>query len=70
MKNTVTAFDLIEVLRSRARQSSQKKVAAELRVSQQFLSDLLRGRTEITTRVAAAMGYKRTVVFVRMPHEQ
>jgi len=70
MKNTVTAFDLIEVLRSRARQSSQKQVAAELRVSQQFLSDILRGRTEITARVAVAMGYKRTVVFVRMPHEQ
>ena len=66
MKNTVTALDLIEGLRLRAAWKKQKNVAAELGISPQFLSDLLRGRKEITPRVAEAMGYRRMVVFVKV----
>ena len=66
MKNTVASFDLIQMLRSRARQSSQKQVAAELGISPQFLNDLLWGRKEITPRVAEVMGYRREVVFVKV----
>jgi len=66
MRNTVIAFGLIEELRARARKSSQKQVAAELKITPQFLSDVLAGRREITSRVANAMGYERKIVFTKV----
>lgn len=47
--------------------SSQSKVAKTLGISSPFLSDVLKGRRDISSRLAEAMGYKKIVMFERLP---
>lgn len=44
---------------------SQDAAAAALKVSPQFLCDVLAGRRGITSRLADAMGYQRVFCYVR-----
>lgn len=46
--------------------SSQREAAKSYGVTPQFINDVLRGRREITSRLAEAMGFKRRTVFERV----
>lgn len=45
---------------------SQRAAAAEAKVSPQFFGDVLRGRREISDRLAQAYCFRRVVTFQRM----
>jgi len=60
--------DLIDLLWCESRKRSQKVVAAELGISPQYLSDILKGRREISTEVARRLGFERVVTYVRFDH--
>ena len=66
MRKMVQSATLIEELRERSKKSSQKHVAEEIGITPQFLSDVLSGRREVTSRIANAMGYWREIVFVKV----
>lgn len=46
-------------------EGSQKAVAKKLGVSQQYLTDVLKGRRDISDTVARKMGYEKVAVFFR-----
>lgn len=53
------------VLRDRiARTGSQQAAARSLRISPQYLCDVLKGRREISAELARRLGYKRVVVYL------
>lgn len=57
---------LLEELRERVkRQPSQKVAAGDLGFTPQFLSDILSGRRAITERLAASLGYRRIVEYIK-----
>ena len=62
----VTSDDLIEALKAGVSKTSQKDMAENLGVTPQFLNDVLRGRREISYRLAEAMGFRRLVLFERI----
>lgn len=57
--------DLIDILLCESKRSSQKKLAARLGISPQYLCDVLKGRREISAELASRLGYERVVTFVR-----
>lgn len=57
--------DLVTLLAKECWKSNQKTVAEQLGISPQYLSDILRGRREITGEVASKLGFERVVTFVR-----
>lgn len=60
-----TMEDPITQLQSRVEESSQVLVAAELGVSQQYLSAVLRGLKAPGKSILKALGLERSVVYVR-----
>lgn len=59
----MSTVDPIAILRERCNKSSQKAVAVELGVSQQYLSDVLCGRKEPGDSILAPMGLERVVSY-------
>jgi len=59
----ITESELIEKLRKRASESTQRAVAQELGISIQMLNDLLHGRRQVSDRLASVLGFERRVVF-------
>lgn len=57
--------DLLARLAHECKQTSQKAVAARLKISPQYLSDILHGRREPSSAVAAKMGFTRVVTYVK-----
>lgn len=45
--------------------ATQKEAAKNIGVSEQFLSDVLKGRREISERLASKLGFRRTVRFCK-----
>lgn len=56
-------YDPIEILRERAAKSSQKQLAAELGVSQSYLSDVLQGRKEPGESILEPLELERVVTY-------
>lgn len=53
------------ILRSMVRtMGSQLAVAKKLRISPQYLNDMVRGRTAVSARIARKLGLERRVVYV------
>lgn len=46
------------------RMGSQKAFAQAHGISEQFLSDMIHGRRDISKRIAALVGFKRTSIFL------
>jgi phage portal protein BeeE len=57
----------ILVMTAIAIEGSQKKAAKTFGVSPQYLSDVIRGRREITDKIANYFGVERCVVYKLMP---
>ena len=57
--------DIIDKLFCMSRRSSQKELADELGISPQYLSDVLKGRREISAQLASKLGYERVITFVK-----
>lgn len=54
---------------TRAQQlGSQKALAAELGISQQYLSDIFLGKREISCQLADKLGLKKIIYFRWSPH--
>jgi transcriptional regulator with XRE-family HTH domain len=51
------------MLRTRVEGSTQVEVARELGISKQQLNDILRGRVDISERVAMLLGFEREIRF-------
>jgi len=58
-----TQSELVQELRDRSRLSTQKAVAEELGIHPTFLSDVLKGKRDISANLAERMGFQREVVF-------
>lgn len=52
-----------ELAKSARDVGSQKELAARLRISPQYLGDVLHGRRDISAALAANLGYTRVVLF-------
>ena len=62
----MTRRDVIRVLERMTRDAeSQQALAAQLKVSPQYLSDVLAGRREPGQKILHALGLKREVQYVR-----
>lgn len=57
----------IQILRQMVGASSQKAVAAQLGVSGSYVCDVLKGRRDVTKRLAKALGYQRVVIYMPLP---
>lgn len=66
MSETFTEKYLVQTLRLRARKTSQVQVAKELGLSPAFICDVLKGRREVTERLARKMGYRKIVEFEKV----
>jgi len=55
--------DVREVLRSAIESTSQKQTAELLKISPQYLNDVIRGRRDISAELATRLGFERIVVF-------
>jgi DNA-binding transcriptional regulator YdaS (Cro superfamily) len=55
----ITQDDLLTELRKRVSVTTQKAVADELGISPMYMNDLLRGRRDISERIAEKMGYRK-----------
>lgn len=64
MKKTATQEELHLELRGMVLKSTLTTVAKQLAVSVPFLHDVLKGRRNLTDKVAEAMGYRKEVVVV------
>lgn len=53
----------IDVLRKRVDAQSQAAVAAELGITQGYLSDILNGNRALGPKILKALGFKKVVVF-------
>ena len=63
-KHPLTPDAMIDLLRAECEtEGGQRPWAAKHGVSPQFVSDLLRGRRNISERVAEALGYRAEIVF-------
>jgi plasmid maintenance system antidote protein VapI len=51
-------------LRRRVKESTQKDAAKSLKVTPQFICDVLKGRREISETLAKRLGYKRVTQYV------
>ncbi|ARU40177.1 hypothetical protein CCB80_03105 [Armatimonadetes bacterium Uphvl-Ar1] len=61
--------DVVHLIMRECQKSSQKTVAEQIGISPQYLSDILKGRREISTAVAEKLGLERVVTFVRWGDE-
>ncbi len=62
MQRLYTQTEFIDVLRSYVQVvGTQKALAAHLKVSEQYLSDVLAGRKEPGPKLCAAFGYERVI---------
>lgn len=59
--------DPLEILRALCAKSNQKQVAAELGVSQSYLSDVLLGRKEPGESILQPLGLRRVIRYERIP---
>lgn len=60
----MTDTELREEIRKRIRQiGTQKEAAKRWGFSDQFINDIIKGRRNITKKLLAAIGYKRTVIY-------
>ena len=57
---------MLGCIRERVGLTSQKRVAAGLGITPQFLNDVLRGRRDVSENLAMALGYRRCVYFERV----
>jgi len=53
-----------DLLWSDAHRTSQKQLASEIGISQQYLSDIMGGNRPVPERVAAHYGFRRFVGFI------
>jgi plasmid maintenance system antidote protein VapI len=60
------ASEVIKELKRRVGKTSQKEVAAALRMSPQFINDVLKGRREMSENLARSLGYIRVVNYVKV----
>lgn len=56
--------DIVRIIKSAVVLSNQKTVAANIGCSQQFLCDILKGRRQISDRIAEALGFQRREYYV------
>lgn len=61
--------DVVRLLLRECDKSSQKKLAEQIGISPQYLSDILKGRREVSESVAEKLGFERVVTFVRWGSE-
>lgn len=61
---------LIKILEAAVVLSSQKTVAKNLGISQQFICDVLKKRRGISERLAKKMGYKKIVYFIEVKNDR
>lgn len=61
-----TEFEIVTLLRSMSRSKSYKKIAEELDVSPQFLSDVIMGRRGVSENLAKKLGYELKKYFEKM----
>jgi plasmid maintenance system antidote protein VapI len=52
-------WQLLDLIRARVADTSQKELAITLGVSPQYLSDILHGRRAISTNVAKSLGFRK-----------
>ena len=65
---TYTQADLLNDLRARCCKRSQLAVAIELDMSASFINDVLKGRRNMTTALATALGYEpQETFYIRAP---
>lgn len=55
---TITTEELIDILRERCRETSQRDVARQLHLSETMVSDLLNGKRLMSKRTAYLLGFK------------
>jgi transcriptional regulator with XRE-family HTH domain len=64
MKKQPSVNKPLEALKKLVSESeSQRKVAERLDITEQYLSDILRGRRDVSEAVAKALGYRKRIVF-------
>jgi plasmid maintenance system antidote protein VapI len=56
---TYSADEILNLLRLRVENRTQKEVAATLGFTPQFLNDVLAGRRDLTDNLALALGFER-----------
>ena len=66
MEQQFTEAILITDLRREINASSQKDVAKRLRLTPQYINDVLHQRRPVSAKMAKKLGYKRVVVFERL----
>ena len=65
MEQQFTESIVLNHLRSEIGASSQKEVAKRLRLTPQYVNDVLHKRRPISAELAKKLGYKRVIVFER-----
>ena len=63
--DTITIKQVREVLREFCKNKKQTNVATEFGISQQYLSLMMNGTRPVSTKIAAKIGYKRIVVYIK-----
>ena len=66
MEHQFTEAILISDLRRIVSESSQKEVADRMRLTPQYINDVLHRRRPVSGAMAKKLGYKRVVVFERI----
>ncbi len=66
MEQQYTEAILISDLRREISGSSQKEVAKRLRLTPQYINDVLHRRRPVSGQMAKKLGYKRVIVFERV----
>jgi predicted transcriptional regulator len=66
MSERVTSRQIVQLLRNAVKMRSQREVADDLGLSPAFVCDVLKGRREVTERLARKMGYRKVVEFEKV----
>jgi predicted transcriptional regulator len=66
MGERVTTRQIVQLLRNAVKMRSQREVADDLGLSPAFVCDVLKGRREVTERLARKMGYRKVVEFEKV----
>lgn len=66
MALALTQTQLVKILKDRSDRSTQSMVAKELGISSPFLSDMLRGKRDVSENIARKLGYRKIVTFVKI----
>ena len=67
MEQQFTEAILISDLKRAVSESSQKEFADRMRLTPQYIKDVLHRRRPVSGQMAKKLGYKRVVVFERIP---